>query len=55
MPCRNWESTLVVLLLGGLILKIDPHFLCPKYFAGPFWSHKRNYSIKKFVEGYSRR
>jgi len=36
---------------GGLIYKIaPPHFLCPKkILQGPFWSHKRNYSIKKLV------
>jgi len=45
---------------GGLappLLQVGANFenslalFVPKYFAGPFWSHKRNYSIKKLVEG----
>jgi len=34
----------------GLISKIACTFCVPKYFAEPFWSHKRNYSKKKLVE-----
>jgi len=45
IPRKGWALTLRS--GGGLISTISPTFLSQKYFAGPFWSHKRNYSIKE--------
>jgi len=32
---------------GGVWVAEPPTFCVTKYFTGPFWSRKRNYSVKK--------